>query len=251
MTELGDETWQKDMVGSEWVSNEGTLWFKGPHEKYLFRNLGNDDVYYNNQVIRLLQNYRSAYMQLAVHHYMEYQKLEAVKNAEAAESKRTKVEEVLDKMSENLPEHTIRMDNRDLHYQVGRLYFGVGNKEKFKNVLDELVERSDNTVRHRVEYAQSYMELNEYETSLEILNKMYNTYLALESKIIAGGRERKNVNTKVWNQYRKNFPDIVSHLVITYRKLELDNEAKDLLTSWLERNPEDKEAKKLLKELEG
>jgi len=251
MTELGDETWQKDMVGSEWVSNEGTLWFKGPHEKYLFRNLGNDDVYYNNQVIRLLQNYRSAYMQLAVHHYMEYQKFESVKNAEAAESKRAKVEEVLDKMSENLPEHTIRMDNRDLHYQVGRLYFGVGNKEKFKNVLDELVERSDNTVRHRVEYAQSYMELNEYETSLEILNKMHNTYLALESKIIAGGRERKNVNTKVWNQYRKNFPDIVSHLIITYRKLERHDEAKTLVSSWLERNPEDKEAKKLLKELEG
>ncbi len=251
MTELGQETWQRDMVGSEWVSSEGSLWFKSPHEKYLFRNLGSEDVYYNNQVIRLLQNYRSAYMQLAVHHYMEYQKLEAVKNNDAAEASREKVEDVLAKMSENLPENTIRMDNRDLHYQVGRLYHGVGNKEQFKNVLDELVERRDNTVRHRVEYAQSYMELDEYEISLGILNELHKTYLALESKIISGGRERKNLNTKVWNQYRKNFPDIVSHLVITYRKLERDNEAKELLTSWLERNPEDKEAKKLLNELEG
>ena len=131
------------------------------------------------------------------------------------------------------------------------MYHGVGNKEQFKNVLDELVERRDNTVRHRVEYAQSYMELDEYEISLGILNELHKTYLALESKIISGGRERKNLNTKVWNQYRKNFPDIVSHLVITYRKLERDNEAKELLTSWLERNPEDKEAKKLLNELEG
>ena len=251
MTELGQETWQRDMVGSEWVSSEGSLWFKSPHEKYLFRNLGSEDVYYNNQVIRLLQNYRSAYMQLAVHHYMEYQKLEAVKNNDAAEASREKVEDVLAKMSENLPENTIRMDNRDLHYQVGRLYHGVGNKEQFKNVLDELVERRDNTVRHRVEYAQSYMELDEYEISLGILNELHKTYLALESKIISGGRERKNLNTKVWNQYRKNFPDIVRHLVITYRKLERDNEAKELLTSWLERNPEDKEAKKLLNELEG
>ena len=201
------------------------------------------------QYTRLLQNYRSAYMQLAVHHFMDFQKLQAVNNNEAAEIKRAKVEEVLDEMSKNLPEGIIYMTSRDLYYQVGRLYQGVGNKEHFKNVLDELVDRRDNTVWHRVEYAQSYMELNEYETSLDILNELHETYLALESKINAGGREQKDVNTEVWNQYRKNFPDIVSHLVTTYRQLERDDEAKDLLTSWLERNPEDKEARKMLEEL--
>jgi hypothetical protein len=111
------------------------------------------------------------------------------------------------------------------------------------------MKRNDNTVRHRVEYAQSYLELEEFETSLPILKNLYNGYNSVEAKILAGGRERKNVNTQMWNQYRKHYPDIVSQLVINYRKLEMPDEAKDLLTTWLDRNPKDKEAKKLLKEL--
>ncbi len=251
MTDLGSETWLMGHVGKEWENQEGALWYRSPHEKYLFRNLGNEEVHYNNQVIRLLQNYRSAYMQLAVHHFMDYQKLQAVNNAEAAEIKRAMVEKVLDKMSENLPENPIRMDNRDLHYQVGRLYYGVGNKEKFSFVLDELMARNDNTVRHRVEYAQSYLELEEFDTSLSILKNLYNSYNAMEAMILAGGRDKKNVNAKAWSQYRKNYPDIVSHLIINYRKLDMEDEAMDLLTTWLERNPKDKEAKKLLKEMTG
>lgn len=251
MTELGEETWSRDLVGTEWEEQEGSLWYRSPHEKYLFRNLGNEDVFYNTQVIRLLQNYRSAYMQLAVHHFMDFQKLQASKKTDKAELKRTKVEEVLDKMSENLPENPIRMDNRDLHYQVGRLYMGVGNKEKFRSVLSELTKRNDNSVRHRVEYAQSYMELEDFDTSLSILKDLYDGYNSLEAKILVGGRDRKNINSKVWNQFRQNYPDIVSHLIINYRNLGLNEDAKDLLTIWLERNPKDKEATKLLKELEN
>ena len=31
---------------------------------YMFRNLGNESIYFNKQTKRLLQNYRSAYVQL-------------------------------------------------------------------------------------------------------------------------------------------------------------------------------------------
>jgi len=116
--------------------------------------------------------------------------------------------------------------------------------------LDELVARQDNTVRHRVEYAQSYLELENYDTSLSILKELYSGYNSIEAKILSGGREQKKVDKKVWNQYRNNYPDIVSHLIINYRKLEMDDAARDLLTTWLERNPKDKEAQKLLKEME-
>ncbi|MCH7612707.1 MAG: DUF2723 domain-containing protein [Candidatus Marinimicrobia bacterium] len=250
MTELGADTWNRDLVGTEWEEQEGTLWFRGPHEKYLFRNLGNEDVFYNKQTIRLLQNYRSAYMQLAVHHFMEYQRLQTT-NKDAAEASRKKAEMVLDKMSENLPAHTIRMDNRDLYYQVGRLYHGVGNETRFKEILADLVTRQDNTVRHNLDYVQSYMEMKSYNSSLSLLNNLYNKYQVLETKILAGGRNRKSINSKIWNQYRKYYPDIVSNLIINFRKLDMNEEAKELLLSWLERNPEDKQAKKILKELEN
>ena len=143
------------------------------------------------------------------------------------------------------------MDNRDLYYQVGRLYHGVGNETRFKEILADLVTRQDNTVRHNLDYVQSYMEMKSYNSSLSLLNNLYNKYQVLETKILAGGRNRKSINSKIWNQYRKYYPDIVSNLIINFRKLEMNEEAKELLLSWLERNPEDKQAKKILKELEN
>ena len=95
---------------------------------------------------RLLQNYRSAYMQLAVHHFMEFQKSQASDNEESTAIKKAKVEEVLDEMSENLPEHTIHMHNRDLHYQVGRLYYAVGNNDRCKEILLDLLDRNPNDI---------------------------------------------------------------------------------------------------------
>lgn len=248
LTNLGAETWNRSLVGAEWNEQEGTLWFRSPNEKYLFRNLGNEDVFFNKQIIRLLQNYRSAYMQLAVHHFMEYQRLKTT-DKDSAEISRNKTRIVLDKMSENLPEHTIRMESRDLYYQVGRLYYGLGDITRFEEILANLVNRQDNTVRYNLEYAQSYLEMKNYNASLSLLNNLYNDYQALEAKVLAGGRNRKSVNSKSWNEYRKYYPDIVSSLVINYKKLEMNEEAKELLSSWLIRNPEDKEAKKLLDEL--
>ena len=70
------------------------------------------------------------------------------------------------------------------------------NNQKFKEVLDELVARQDNTVRHRVEYAQSYLELENYDTSLSILKELYSGYNSIEAKILSVGREQKKVDKK-------------------------------------------------------
>ncbi len=237
-----------DYAGADWENQEGTIWFRSPNGRYLFRNLYNEAVYYNPQIIRLLQNYRSAYMQLAVHHFLEYRRLQST-DAENAEIKRQKVAAVLNAMSKNLPEHTIHMDNRDLYYQIGRLYNGIGHAEDFKNVLSELRSRKDNTVRHNIEYAQAYMELAEYDTSLKILQALYADYNHLEKKILAGGN-RSNLHIKYWGQLRNNYPDIVSQMIINYRNLDRTDEAIELLTTWLDRNPEDEAAQKLLDELQ-
>lgn len=250
ITALGPETWNQNMVGAEWEKQESALWYRGPHDPYLFRNLGNEEVFYDAQIIRLLQNYRSAYMQLAVHHFMEFQKAESLKNTDLVEKHRHETELVLNTMSQNLPEKTISMDNRDLYYQIGRLYNGIGNAEEYKTILADLMVRTDNSVRDQLEYAQSFMELDDYDASLNILKKLYDGYKGLESQIQTGGKKSKDTE-KLWNEYRRNYADIVSHLIITYRKLEKNEEAKSLLDSWLEQNPNDNEAKRLLKEMEG
>jgi lipopolysaccharide biosynthesis regulator YciM len=77
---------------------------------------------------------------------MEFQKSQASDNEESTAIKKAKVEEVLDEMSENLPEHTIHMHNRDLHYQVGRLYYAVGNNDRCKEILLDLLDRNPNDI---------------------------------------------------------------------------------------------------------
>ena len=79
MSAIGPDSWSDDFDHSEFYKIDPggenySHWSKDYQPGYMFRNLGNKNVYYNDQVIRLLQNYRSAYMQLAVSFYLDYQK---------------------------------------------------------------------------------------------------------------------------------------------------------------------------------
>ena len=85
-------------------------------------------------------------MQLAVYHFMDFLKLQEMNNNEAADIKRAKVEEVLDEMSKNLPESIIYMTNRDLYYQMGRLYYEVGNNDRCKEILLDLLDRNPDDI---------------------------------------------------------------------------------------------------------
>ena len=81
----------------------------------MFRNLGREDVYYFPTTnIRLLQNLRSAYMQLAAFHYMVFIDNENGDKDKAA-LHREKALEVIAKMQDNIPEKTIRFDSKELY----------------------------------------------------------------------------------------------------------------------------------------
>ena len=178
ITEFGQEEWSQAFNSREWKADEGRVWFKDYDPRYLFRHLGNEEVYYNEQIIRLLQNYRSAYMQLAVHHFMDYQKLaKDQKDDEKGKSLKAKVLLVLDEMNENIPENTIRMDSKELYYQMGRLYYGVGQEDKLRNVLDNLLQRDDLSIKDRLDYGQSYLvELDEPDIAKSIYETLYNSF---------------------------------------------------------------------------
>ncbi len=104
----------------------------------MFRNLGNENVFFNKQTKRLLQNYRSAYMQLAVTYYMEYQRLDRKKKNRdegLMSSLKTKTVDVLDKMEQNIPGNTIPIQSEDLHYQVARIYGDLNEKESMREII--------------------------------------------------------------------------------------------------------------------
>ena len=193
MTDISDVAWSKEFVPSSFIENspDGNIgWSREFQRGYLFRNLGNDKVYLNNSVIRLMQNYRSGYLQLAVVYYFDYQDLvdKGTARSEEIETARQKVLEVLDKMELNLPQETVPITTNDHLFQVGHLYSRIGEKEEFKTILEELKTRDNNTVSDNLKYGQAYIqELNDYDTAVGIFQQLYDEYNELEDFVRTKG----------------------------------------------------------------
>ncbi len=243
MSGRGSEVWEKDIEAREWNSLEGEVWSKDYKPGYLFRNLGREDVYYFPTTnIRLLQNLRSAYMQLAAYHYMTFKDHEKG-NKEKAEDHRLKALEVMGKMQDNIPERTIRFDSKDLYYQVGRLFGELGNKDELRRIIDNLMVRDDLSLRDRVDFGQVYVsQLDSFEVGRTIFEALY-----AEFKQIENGDRR--ATQKEMEEWRKYFTQIVSSLVFTYKQLNQQSKAETVLADWLDKNPNDPVAQKLLEEL--
>ena len=170
----------------------------------MFRNLGNDKIYYNDQIIRLLQNYRSAYMQLAVTYYMDYQneKRKKVPDSLLLSDLSSKSVAVLDQMRFNIPEESIPITSEDLHYQVARLYGDLDRKNSMKDILEELIIMEGVSPTNKVEYANVYYrERDDAETAFGILSDLQNDYFKIENLIKIQGMS--TISTNTWKRWQK------------------------------------------------
>ena len=192
-------------------------------------------------------------MQLAVHYFFDYQKLSKNKGAdpEEVEALRLKVKQTLDKMEKNLPEKTIAIESKDLYYQIGQIYSEIGEKEIFREILDNLNERRSQSIQDKIRYGQVYIQdFKDFENAKIIFEELYNTYLEIENSVGVYGVKKSGLNQKTWNEWQNNYGEIVSSLVLTYQKMDLNREAESVLTTWLERNPSDTNARKMLEEVQ-
>ncbi|MEE8341672.1 MAG: hypothetical protein V3R52_06210, partial [Candidatus Neomarinimicrobiota bacterium] len=237
----------KDLVNQ----NEIT-WSKDYQTGYMFRNLGNKDVYYSDQIIRLMQNYRSGYLQLAVVYYFEYQDLlnDPSQSSEEIESARQKVLNVLQKMDKNLPQETIPITSNDHFFQIGNLYSRINEKDIFRTILDDLNSRSNISVEEKLKYGQSYIqELNDLDTSKDIFKGLYDSYIELEKIVRSKGIKKAGLTQSSWERWQILYPEIVSSLVLAYRSSESWELMESVLDDWLARNPNDTNAKEMLNEV--
>ena len=253
MTQIGPNDWSTEFDVSKFYDDEEgdyVNWSRDYKSGYMFRNLGNDEIYYNDQIIRLLQNYRSAYMQLAVTYYMDYQK-EKIKKAPDTyllADLSSKSVEVLDQMRFNIPEKTIPITSADLHYQVARLYGDLNRKDSMEEILEDLVGMEGVSPSNKVEYANVYYrELDNSEMAVNILSNLQNEYSKIENIIKVKGFS--SISNRSWKGWQKAFPDIVSSLVYIYKSTNQNNEAEEVLVDWISRFPDDTNAKKLLEEV--
>jgi len=271
MTNIGPNIWSSDFSHRDFYNisnnidmlgiNQDTLiednetyltWSRDYQPGYMFRNLGNNMVYYNKQTKRLLQNYRSAYMQLAVTYYMEYQRKDRKKDRQDIELAELKerIIQVLDRMEQKIPSDIIPIQSEDLHYQIARIYGDLGDKESLKNILGKLISYNNSKPLNRVEYANTfYRELSDSQTSIKILEDLRKDYLQKEAQILSRGFSNKTLKRGQWNRWQKAYPEIVSSLVFIYRATNQLTEAKVILSEWVQRNPEDNNAKNILEEV--
>lgn len=253
MTQIGPNDWSTEFdVSKFYDDDEGDYvnWSRDYKPGYMFRNLGNDEIYYNDQIIRLLQNYRSAYMQLAVTYYMDYQKEQRKKAPDtySLADLSSKAVEVLDQMRFNIPEKTIPITSADLHYQVARLYGDLNRKDSMEEILEDLVGMEGVSPSNKVEYANVYYrELDNSEMAVKILSDLQNEYSKIENIIKVKGFS--SISNRSWKSWQKAFPDIVSSLVYIYKSTNQNNEAEEVLVDWISRFPDDTNAKKLLEEV--
>ena len=256
MTDIGDITWSKEFISSSLVNDKTDsnkiTWSKDFQTGYMFRNLGNENVYYSNQIIRLMQNYRSGYLQLAVVYYFEYQDMlnDSSYRPEEIETARQKVLSVLKKMDKNLPQETIPITTNDHAFQIGHLYSRIGEKDIFRSILEDLNNRKNILVEEKLKFGQAYIqELDDLETALAIFKGLYDNYLDIEDLVKTKGIKKAGLTQVSWDRWQRLYAEMVSSLVLTYRSLEMWKPMESLLNDWIARNPKDFNAQEMLDEV--
>ena len=137
-----------------------------------------------------------------------------------------------------------------MHYQVARIYGDLGETESMKQIMQTLLDREGGKPLNRVDYANTfYRELNDGDRAIEILEKMRTDFLQMEAMVKVQGFSRKTMNRGKWNRWEKAYPEIISSLVYIYRETNKLDEAEIILSDWVNRNPTDDNAKKILDEV--
>ncbi|MGD8305624.1 MAG: DUF2723 domain-containing protein [Ignavibacteria bacterium] len=135
---------------------------------FKFRGLNNQEIFFDNNHRRMVQNYRNAFIRLTIHYLNRNENDMALV--------------VLDKMNEKLPYKYLGIDN-GLLFEIANLYYQGGHIERFKELsvdiertaLDE-IERNPGNVRtyynpYRI-LLETYELQQEYEKIVGIWEKL-------------------------------------------------------------------------------
>ncbi len=172
---------------------------------YRYTNLNNPEIYFNNNIIRLVQNYRSGFLQLSLDKLY------------STNQNNDKVIELLNKMDTYFPRHVIPIDDNQLDIQIGRIYSAAGDKESLRNRLEHIKNKKDLDLQTHFYIAQIYVnDLQDFENGIKIYNNMKYIYPTI--------------------------PDIRYALVEVYAQQNKIQLAIDEINEWLLINPNDDRA---------
>ena len=232
---IGDESWFID-YNKNYNNNTNLSISKTYQPGYIYRNLANDNIYVDPQLGRLIQNYRTGFTRLAISHYLD-------KNF-------GKAEKVLLDMEKKMPSNIIEIPSKELQYQIGQLYGGLGNKVKLRYHLNQLIERNDLAINDYLLYGKTFVQtLEDYDEAKTIFKTIYDNFTMTERAIEVQGFKSTKITPLEWKKWQESLPELVLLLYLCYKELEEYDNAILLIEDWLVRSPTDLEATKLLDEI--
>ena len=232
---IGDESWFID-YNKNYNNNTNLSISKTYQPGYIYRNLANDNIYVDPQLGRLIQNYRTGFTRLAISHYLD-------KNF-------GKAEKVLLDMEKKMPSNIIEIPSKELQYQIGQLYGGLGNKVKLRYHLNQLIERNDIAINDYLLYGKTFVQtLEDYDEAKTIFKTIYDNFTMTERAIEVQGFKSTKITPLEWKKWQESLPELVLLLYLCYKELEEYDNAILLIEDWLVRSPNDLEATKLLDEI--
>jgi tetratricopeptide (TPR) repeat protein len=173
---------------------------------YRYTNLDNGDVYFNENIQRLIQNYRSSFLQLGLQNLYS-----------SDEGGKEKTLDILDKMDNYFPNDVIPTTDAELDIQIGRIYMQAGKPEELKNRLKTVQQRKDISLETQMYIGQIFMnDFQDYDAAIEHYENLLDEYPYI--------------------------PDFLYTLVQAYAKAERRSEAVDVLELWLRSHPNDSQA---------
>ena len=95
-----------------------------------------------------------------------------------------------------------------------------------------------------------FSEFNDTSKAIELLEELHTQFIQVESMVTSKGFGLNSVSQGNWRKWQEAYPEIVSSMVYMYRKSNKLSEAEIILNSWVIRNPNDLNAKKILEEIE-
>jgi hypothetical protein len=240
-----------------------------------YRNLGRKDIHYNDNIIRLLQNYRSAFLQLAIY-YEENRVSGDTKSEDINESKlysyeefknfnnNTKIKYLLSKMEEYIPSDNIPYTSEMIQAEIAGMYLRVGDKDTGEKLLSN-VDMSKMSFKKKIRFLIYSASKGYSDHSMIILEKVLKDIYKLTGKdkyeklfeLYAGfvQVEQKELSDKIRNNILtelKSNKDIKlrnsvykEFAIVVYQGGDITS-SKQILNDYIVINPKDTEALDLL-----
>ncbi len=132
---------------------------------YRYKNLNNPNIYFNNNIVRLVQNYRSGFLQLSL------------EKLYSDDRNNNQVLSILNNMDSYFPPDIIPINDPQLDIQIGRIYSEAGNKENLKHRLENLKNKKDLDLQTHFYIAQIYInDLKDFDSGILIYLDMKNKH---------------------------------------------------------------------------